>query len=262
MSSILRKIHAHLTAAQALGSANLRGFPGLPKMLFKALPYNREQFNQFVAWIQRLQLDGAHCILDIGANHGDFSEAASAMFPNANLWLFEPLPVLHPELKERAERHRGHWTVCQYALGSSSATLDLHVDPSRDDIASLVGFDKTYSDNARAGHEVTKSTCQVIPLDDLLPTFPSSGIDLMKIDVEGFEFEVLEGGMKALSRTKAMIIEVSLMRATDREGSRLTRMLASLEASGLFPVEILPSWFSAHDPWLPVEFNILARRIH
>jgi hypothetical protein len=50
------------------------------------------------------------------------------------------------------------------------------------------------------------------------------------------------------------------MRQAQREGDKLVQMLTLLEQAGLHAIGILPSWFSATDPWLPLEFNILARR--
>jgi hypothetical protein len=48
---------------------------------------------------------------------------------------------------------------------------------------------------------------EVIPLDDLLPA--NKEIDLMKLDVQGFEREVLAGSASALRRTRAIVIETN-----------------------------------------------------
>jgi len=259
-STFLKKLSYYLAAAKALGSLNIKGIPALPKSLFRNLPYNREHYNQFIYWMDKLQLSQANFILDIGANHADFSEAATAIFPAATVWLFEPLSKLHPELHSRVATHAPYWTLQPVALGASASTMNLHVDPLRDDIASLVGFSDDYKRHTQSDDSGTGASCQVLALDDLISQFPSPFIDLIKIDVEGFEFEVLQGAQKALAQTKAVIVEVSLMRQAQREGDKLVQMLTVLEQAGLHPVDILPSWFSATKPWLPLEFNILARR--
>jgi len=218
-------------------------------------------------------LPDSRLILDVGANHGDFASAASAFYPKSKVWLFEPLSQLHAELRLRSQAHEDRWRLFPQALGAERAALQLHIDPLHDDVASLVGFHDTYLTNnpkaeyvpGKAPDEIKKrraeiQSCEVIPLDDLAGEFPEEKIDLLKIDVEGFEFEALAGATKTLKRTQAAIIEVSLVRAGDRDGSRLIRMLDLLENAGLTALEILPYWFSKTEPWLPMEFNILARR--
>jgi hypothetical protein len=85
-------------------------------------------------------------------------------------------------------------------------------------------------------------------------------IDLLKIDVEGFEFEVLQGARKVLAKTQAILVEVSLMRGESLEPDRLSKMLALLAGAGMMTEAVVPSWYSVRNPWMPVEFNILARR--
>jgi hypothetical protein len=69
------------------------------------------------------------------------------------------------------------------------------------------------------------------------------------------------GGQQVLAQTQAVLVEVSLMRDDMLTPDRLGRMLELLARAGLMAVEVIPSWFSAKNPWLPVEFNILAKRV-
>jgi hypothetical protein len=47
----------------------------------------------------------------------------------------------------------------------------------------------------------------VVRLDDAIP--PDTLVDLLKIDVQGYELSVLEGGAKTLERTSALLLEVN-----------------------------------------------------
>lgn len=47
---------------------------------------------------------------------------------------------------------------------------------------------------------------KVIPLDLLIKVLHIDYIDILKIDVEGYELEVLKGGRKALRLTKAIVV--------------------------------------------------------
>jgi len=47
---------------------------------------------------------------------------------------------------------------------------------------------------------------KVIPLDFLIKVLHIDYIDILKMDVEGYELEVLKGGRKALRLTKAIVV--------------------------------------------------------
>jgi len=251
---------AYGRAVAVLKKLHVRGCPGIPKALISGAPHNREHYNEFIAWISKLCSQEACLVVDVGANHGDFAEAVSAVFPKAEVWLFEPLPRLFVELQERAVRHPKPWVVHQCALGEKSTITDLWVDPLRDDIGSLVGFGGSHREHARSPARPEKISCEVRPLDSFAAKFSQRKVDLLKIDVEGFEFEVLQGGEQTLTRTQAILVEVSLMRGELLEPTRLGRMLDLLARAGMMTVAVIPSWYSAQHPWQPVEFNILARR--
>jgi len=256
---VFSKLSSYARAAAVQGGLNLRGLPGIPKSLSLDAPSNRESFNQFVLWIHRLQLPRVNQIVDVGANHGDFSLAAGALHPQARVLLVEPLPTLKAELERRCARRGGTWRLEPSALGSQSGSATLHVDPQHDAIGSLVGFNEEYlkaNPEARAGRTFI---CQVRTLDELCLEQGIETIDLLKIDVEGFEFETLRGGARMLRATTALIIEVSLVRRGDG-AEALPKMLEVLASAGLRLVELYPSLYSDETPWLPVEFNLLARR--
>src|SRR5262249_20650646 len=119
-SDLNRKLSLYLRAAFEIRSINWRGLPILPKTLLPDPPHNRASYNEFLWWIrQSIQLREANIVFDIGANHGDFAKAASACFPNAEVFLFEPLPNLQSHLQSQASRC-GRWHIEPIALGASN----------------------------------------------------------------------------------------------------------------------------------------------
>lgn len=254
-----RKFAAYLQSARIQRGPNLRGLSLIPKSLWPAAPYNRALFNEFVAWVHRLQLPEAKWVVDVGANHGDFSQAAGVLFPAAQVLLVEPLPTLHAELQRRGAERSRRWRLATCALSRERGTATLHVDRARDDIGSLAVFSGEYLQANPDSQTSRTFACEVRTLDDLCLEHGIRKIDLLKIDVEGFEFEVLAGGGKMLPATEALIVEVSLVRRAG-DADALERMLRLLRSAGFQLVELLPSYFAADRPWLPLEFNLLARR--
>jgi FkbM family methyltransferase len=254
------KLTAYLRAASLRGGVNLRGLPLIPKRCWPGVPHNRTAFNQFVAWVHRLQLDNVRWVVDGGANHGDFAQAASTVHPAAQVLLVEPLPVLHVELNRRAGGRGGRWHLVPAALGRAPGQATLHVDPKMDDVGSLMGFNEEYLRSHPEVKPRQSFPCEVTTLDRLCSDRGLGLIDLLKLDVEGFEFEALAGAVGMLLRTRAVVVEVSRTRHAGEESDPLLRMVSLLEGAGLALVALLPSVYSAERPWQPIEFNLLARR--
>jgi FkbM family methyltransferase len=254
------KIRTFFHAAIALRSANLRGLPLIPKRWWQSVPNNRTAYNEFILWIKSLGLTSASWIIDVGANHGDFAQAASAVFPGAKILLIEPLPILQAELKRRCLDHQSRWFLESCAAGSHAGASELVIDPKNDDIGSFVGFSEEY---LRVNPSVTSAgtvTCAIKPLDQILAEREIEHIDLVKIDVEGFELEVLEGFQKFLPSVRSIIVEVSLVRCAKVGVDPLETMRSRLTENGFSIVAVIPSLYAPDQTLRPVEFNILARR--
>jgi FkbM family methyltransferase len=257
--SAFQKAKLYLQASCALRDLNIRGFPLLPKRLFNFPVHNRAAYNEFITWIQRLHLRSACWVADVGANHGDFAEAATSCFPESKVLLVEPLSNLHAELQRRCDRHRGKWLLEKCALGAEDAVLPLHIVTGEDTIGSLAGFSRKYQQVNPHG-KIEQIPCNVRPLDAVLAQRQIQTVDLLKIDVEGFEFEVLKGATNALDFTRAIIVEVSLVRRTGETVDPLEAMLDLLKRRKFHVVDIIPSVFDISRSGKAVEFNILGRR--
>lgn len=254
------KIARYFQACWRTRSLNLTGLPILPRALLPSLPSNRTCYNDFLIWISLLGLKKASVIVDVGANHGDFSQAASNTFPAARVFLFEPLPALHPILEEHCKKRAPLWKLDTCALSDQEGTLDLFIAPEHDGIGSLKGFSRSYLDSTEATGEIRKIPCRVRRLDDVVREAGLGHVDLLKIDVEGAEFDVLAGAKDMLATTESLVVEVSTIREENAAENALLRLLRVVDAHGFRPVAVLPSLHAPAHPWMPTEFNVLARR--
>jgi FkbM family methyltransferase len=117
-------------------------------------------------------------VFDVGANIGDRSSAMAAL--GANVVAFEPQPSCVQEIRARCGKQV---TVVATAVGSVAGEAKLYLAPSSP-LASL----KPGWESVRA---VGTLTVPVITLDQAIAKY---GIPTFcKIDVEGFESEVLRG---------------------------------------------------------------------
>ena len=133
-------------------------------------------------------------IVDVGASVGSWSILALAHWPTARYSLFEPL-VEHTELLEKLRQGCPNVSWFPYALGSQKGELSLSIYPDQLDAASL----------AYAGPGSRRIPVET--LDGLVAAGQIPPAELLKIDVQGFEREVLRGGGQFLQGVAVAIIE-------------------------------------------------------
>lgn len=132
--------------------------------------------------------------LDVGANVGYVTSLmARRAGPTGRVIAFEPHPTIHPVLEENARRWHTDPSVAavearRLALSNESGAGHLHVEGVEGHMGLFALSD---SANGDVGLEV-----ELGRLDDLLAESPPQ---LLKIDVEGHERAVLEGGAGLLS---------------------------------------------------------------
>ncbi|HZR79332.1 MAG TPA: FkbM family methyltransferase [Chthoniobacterales bacterium] len=261
------KLSLYFSAAWQTRSINWRGLPLLPKWS-KAIPTNRASYNVFLLWLKQLQLKTPRVIFDIGANHGVFAQAVSACFPEATVFLFEPLPRLRASLVSQSLRYPGRWRFYPTAMGATEGRLPLYADRSDDGIASFVGFSDSYSDSYSQSRNRLPGTQQSetieVPVDTLDEFCRREGIyeiDLLKIDVEGFEFSVLDGAKEMLAKTSSIIVETSLIRSAKGKPTPLMDMISRLTTHEFYVIGLFPSFTRDEKKQnRPCEYNVLARR--
>ena len=136
-------------------------------------------------------------VLDIGANIGCtallFGETA------ATVHAFEPSPTTCAYLTRNvAQAGLGNVQVHNFGLGSQAGETSLTFSPNN----RSGGF---VSDRTRAGADHTTETIRIRTLDEAAPALGIDRIDLIKIDVEGFEGHVLRGGAKTLAHHRPVV---------------------------------------------------------
>ena len=142
-------------------------------------------------------------VLDVGANRGQFALFALRRFPGAALWCFEPYPAAF-QMLERLVDGRARCVRC--ALAGASGAGELHV--ARADGASSLLMPTALqigrsSEAVIAGHVEV----EVRTLDEFAGEIASPY--LLKVDVRGYELEVLRGGRALLASDGDLLIECS-----------------------------------------------------
>lgn len=142
-------------------------------------------------------------VIDIGANVGYYTvRLGDVVGPTGKLYAFEPNPELYPYLLENIKINgfSDHVTVFNHGLGDKETKLILNFGSYHLGGGSIV---KQQSATFDRSVEVL-----VKRLDDVLHEV--AAVDLVKLDVEGFEPQVLRGAEAIISRSPvaALLIEI------------------------------------------------------
>lgn len=157
------------------------------------------------AWISEM---GITTVLDIGANTGQFSTSIRKVLPKARIYAFEPVEECYLKLSQRM-RADDFFECFPYALGAEDGRTALNKNeftPSSSILPMTEGHVAEFPFTA----EASTTEVEVRSLDSVAPTLDLRGPLLVKMDVQGFEGRVVEGGRETLSRAEVVIVEVLL----------------------------------------------------
>jgi FkbM family methyltransferase len=143
-------------------------------------------------------------IYDIGANVGTWSLLARSVIPKAEVHAFEPLEVCRAEFLRNTEAVGGI-RLHEVALAACNGTATMHVGAVAD-VSSLLPPSQRVS-----GDKATMCIVQTRSLDSYITERGLPTADLLKLDVQGYELEVLGGAHNALKNARAVICEVSFV---------------------------------------------------
>lgn len=142
-------------------------------------------------------------VVDVGANRGDWSDALLSLSRPTVMYAFEPNPVVF-EVMERRLAPRGVRCI-QAAVGANAGVAMLNVE-AQPELSSI----RVLSTRGRAIHQVgdisRKIEVKLVTLDEELSGLEE--ISLLKLDVQGYESEVIDGARKVLARTKCLVTEI------------------------------------------------------
>lgn len=151
-------------------------------------------------------LQGLDCVIDVGANVGDWTADLLSLCQPSRVICIEPDPNLTPRLRRRFAA-TPVVQIEESALGQAAGSAEFKImqnpvlNSFRQPAESMT---KLYPE-----HFQIRETIQVAvkPLDAIAPS--DGRISILKIDAQGFEREVLAGAAATLRRTDYVILEVN-----------------------------------------------------
>jgi len=167
-------------------------------------------------------------IFDIGANRGQSLREYSVLFPNCEIHAFEPNSNLNPYIsREMLKFPNNRFNLLNIGLGSTEEEIDFNIYAD-DGVSSFLKAESFL-------HTLNTNSWELQSHDPLLLKTLDTYIleskvvpDILKVDTQGFDLQVLEGGQEILKSGMISIIGVEVLFAKNYEKQGYFWDIASL----------------------------------
>lgn len=171
-------------------------------------------------------------LVDVGANRGQFAWAAATQMAVRNILCFEPQKPEEKWIRSIPMPHGTRWQVFPLALGSRSGNVPMQVMTASAS-SSLLRLGKIHRDLYPQIREEASVTVSVARMDEIPEIQSIRGPAFLKLDVQGYELEVLRGGGASLSAFQWIYLETSTL-PFYQEAATFEEILGFLRGHGFF----------------------------
>ncbi|MBO2450681.1 FkbM family methyltransferase [Actinomadura barringtoniae] len=200
---------------------------------------------EHIAWILRKYK--VNCVIDVGANAGQYGAGLRRAGYKGRIASFEPVPEHAVKLAEAAGNDP-EWQVHPFALGREEGTVEMNVVPGFGHLSSML---EPSDFGARTFNDLNELEVAEVPvrrLDTVLDEVLDGIADprpYLKLDTQGFDLEVFAGAGDHIKEFAGMQSEVALLPIYDGMPGMTeaigTYQDAGFEVSGMFPVSREPA---------------------
>jgi FkbM family methyltransferase len=157
-------------------------------------------------------MDSRHVdvVFDVGANIGQFAKKLRISGYTGEIYSFEPLEAEHMLLTKSALGDKNWTVVNRCAVGSTSGHVDIRVSKNSYS-SSILEINQRHIKADPTSQVVDIQQVQIITLDGF-----TKDVNLhqkkvwLKIDTQGFEYEVLLGAKETLPKVDYVQVEMSI----------------------------------------------------
>jgi FkbM family methyltransferase len=140
-------------------------------------------------------------VVDIGANVGYYTvELAKLLETSGELLSFEPVEATFSQLNKNVELNQLENKVKTFQLGLSNSITETNIFLPR-----ISGSSAASLRNLHPEEEFESQIIKISTLDYVVGSLGITDCNLIKIDVEGGELQVIEGGIETISKFKPIV---------------------------------------------------------
>ena len=193
-------------------------------------------------------------VIDVGANVGQFGQSLRDEGYKGRIVSFEPIEAAFHELSKRASAD-ANWQANHCGLGATSGEAVIHVS-ELSVCSSILDLTSVASLHDSRVAVTRTETIAIRTLDEVAANL--SGSILLKIDTQGYEKQVMEGGPQTVARVKGILMELPVIHVYEGEWQfhEAARYMAD---RGFVPAQIQPVNYHGQDNVSVVDVDCLFR---
>ena len=155
---------------------------------------------------------GVSSVFDVGANEGQFARELKENGFSGKIISFEPTRLAHARLLHAAQGHQD-WTVHpRAAVGAVLGRTKINVAGNSAASSSILDMGQTHLESAPDSAYIAVEEVDLITIDSVIDDYATKLDETcIKIDVQGYEDQVLQGAQNALQKIRALKLELSLV---------------------------------------------------
>lgn len=193
--------------------------------------------DEHLAWVlRRLRID---CVLDVGANRGQFARRLRRLGFTGRIVSFEPVPHLVADLR-RAAAGDPAWFVHARAVGERDGTAEINVVPGK--MSSLLQpneFGQQWATKLQDTRTETVELCRLDAVFDEVTAGLARPRVLLKLDTQGFDLPAFRGAGGPRPEVLALQSELAAV-PIYADMPRMSEQLGEYEAAGFEVSNLVP----------------------
>lgn len=178
------------------------------------------------------------CVLDVGANVGQFGTMLRRAGYAGRIISFEPVPEAFAKLSARTDRD-GLWEARRLALGDRPGVSPINVAVSKS-VSSFLTPTAEYASGYAGGRIERVENVEVERLDSIFDSLSIDARVFLKVDTQGRDLAVVKGASGCLDPIVAIQIEMSVIPIYDLSENYIAAFTFMHEQgftpTGVFPV--------------------------
>lgn len=156
------------------------------------------------SWMQELDIK---TIIDVGSNEGQFIGNINKILPGRKIYAFEPIKDCYDTLLANTQKLDVVAHNC--AIGEVNEDAEINVSSNLVS-SSILEMEDLHTTMYPNSEYVKKEAIVIKRLDDVMKAYDTEENVLIKVDVQGYEEQVLKGGVETFKKATAIIIETSI----------------------------------------------------
>ena len=187
-----------------------------------------------------LALQSVDLVLDVGAASGMYGKRLREGGFEGRICSFEPLKDAHLALEKASAADPG-WTCRRLALGAAPGTAKINVSGNSDS-SSLLPMRKRHEESYPVATYIATETVELSTVDNVWGDVVRPGERVfLKLDVQGYEMEVLRGAPRALPLLHGLQVELSLVPLYETAPA-WTEVITYLQGLGFYVALLQPAF--------------------